>query len=71
MDMYEVESSNIGSIGYDPDNAILVINFKNGGATYEYYDVPQHVFDELLAAESKGRYANSNIYKAYRQQRVG
>lgn len=69
MEMQYVESSNLKAIGYDPDVAILVIEFNDGSA-YEYYDVPQYEFDGLASAESKGKYANANIYKRYRQQKI-
>lgn len=71
MEIINVDSSNLESIGYDPDSAVLTIKFKNGGSTYEYYDVPQYEYDALMAAESKGKYANQNIYKGYRQQKIG
>jgi KTSC domain len=69
MEMIQVDSSNLSSVGYDSNNAVLKIEFINGRA-YEYYDVPQYVYDELLAAESKGKYAAANIYKNYSQQRI-
>lgn len=69
MEMTTVDSSNILAIGYDPDSATLNIAFKGGGE-YEYYDVPQHEFDNFLAADSKGRYGHQNIYKKYRQQKI-
>lgn len=68
--MEPVTSSNIAAIGYNPDTAILTIEFKKGG-TYEYYDVPSHEHDSLMGAESKGGYANQNIYKKYRQNKIG
>ena len=68
--MFNVESSNIEAIGYDLETGTLMIRFKSG-AIYEYYDVPQFEFDALIASESKGKYANANIYKTYRQQKVG
>ena len=69
MEMIPVDSSNIKAIGYDPDQARLEIEFKSGTA-YEYFDVPQHIYDELLIAESKGKFASSNIYKVFGQQRI-
>lgn len=69
MDMIDVNSTNIAQIGYDPDASTLVIAFKDGSA-YEYYDVPQHEFDGLNGADSIGKYANANIYKTYRQQKI-
>lgn len=69
MEMISVESSHLEAIGYDPDNAILKIAFQDG-SEYEYYDVPQYEYDSFYGSESKGTYANQNIYRAYRQQRV-
>jgi len=69
MEMIQVESSHIEAIGYDVDEARLEIEFKNGDA-YEYYDVPQHIYDELMLADSQGKYAHRNIYKVYGQQRI-
>lgn len=69
MELIEVESSAIRAIGYNEDTAILEIEFLKGSA-YEYYDVPSYVNDELMAADSKGTYANENIYKSYTQSRI-
>lgn len=70
MEMINVDSSNVSAIGYDADNAILKIQFKNGNL-YEYYDVPQFEFDGLLNSDSKGNYGHQNIYNKYRQQKIG
>ncbi|MHC1719227.1 MAG: KTSC domain-containing protein [Clostridiaceae bacterium] len=69
MEMQYVESSNLAAVGYDPNSAILQIEFKDGSA-YEYYDVPQFEFDELMSSDSKGKYAHVNIYKRYSQQKI-
>lgn len=60
----EVTSSNLRSVGYDPDSKELEITFKNG-TTYKYWQVPQQEFDSLLAADSKGQYFNKNIKPVY------
>lgn len=70
MEKIYVESSNIQSVMYDPDNAILEVEFKQKGAVYQYFDVPQYEYDELMNAESKGKYINLHI-KKYRCQRIG
>lgn len=66
MKLNEVVSSNIKSIGYD--KGTLVIEYLSG-AQYEYYDVPQEVYDELVKAESKGRFVNQNIKGKYKFQK--
>lgn len=70
MERIYVESSRIQSIGYDLDNSILEIEFKNNGAIYQYYDVPLYEYEELMNAESKGKYLSTNL-KNYKYQRVG
>lgn len=70
MDRETVSSSNISTIGYDPASAVLEITFHKGGV-YIYYDVPQYEYDALMSADSKGSYASANIYKNYRQQKIG
>ncbi|MFA7029921.1 MAG: KTSC domain-containing protein [Candidatus Cloacimonadaceae bacterium] len=70
MEMIPVSSANHAAAGYDLDQSILRIEFKNGNI-YEYYDVPQYIFDEYLASDSKGKYAHQNIYPPnFTQQRI-
>ncbi len=69
MEMNNVESNNLRAIGYDDDEAKLEIEFLSGAA-YEYYDVPRHVYDELMSAGSKGSYAATTIYENYRRQKI-
>lgn len=68
MNRTEVQSSNIKSIGYE--NGILEIEFLNG-SVYQYFDVPQNIYDELMAATaSHGTYLSQNIKGRYRFARV-
>jgi hypothetical protein len=62
-------SSNILRIDYDEDNSLLEMQFKDG-SVYNYPNVPTYVIDEFEAAESKGKYANANIYKQFPGYRV-
>lgn len=62
MNLTPVTSSNLKAIGYDPGNQILQIAFKNGG-TYDYYNVPESVYNGLMAASSHGSYFDSHIKK--------
>lgn len=57
-------SSSIERIYYNDETGLLEIEFKNG-AIYNYPNVPSFIIDELEAADSKGSYANKNIYKQY------
>lgn len=69
MEMISVTSSNIEAIGYDVASETLQVIFKNG-STYQYFDVPERVFEELRDAGSVGAYLSSNIKGVFRFSRV-
>jgi KTSC domain len=60
-----VESTAIAGIGYSKRRHILEIEFVNG-AIYRYLDVPPAVHRELMSAESRARFYDSNIRRHYR-----
>jgi KTSC domain len=60
-----VQSTAIAKVGYSKRRHILEIEFVNG-AVYRYFDVPLSVYRELMSAESKARFYDSNIKKHYR-----
>ena len=70
MERYSVASSNISSIGYDAGTETLEIEFLNG-SIYQYYNVPQNMYDQLIQAGSKGRFLNTYIKNAYPYSRLG
>lgn len=59
------ESSNIARFGYDESSQILTVEFNNGGS-YNYYDVPMMVFEQMKAAPSKGQFLGQCIKGVYR-----
>lgn len=63
MKRQSVESSNLASVGYDAANEILEIAFNHGGV-YQYFDVPENIYEELMNASSHGQYFDRNIKKA-------
>ncbi len=69
MKRQTVESSNLASIGYDSENEILEIEFNHGGI-YQYFDVPHNVYEELMNAESHGKYFSANIRNNYEYQKL-
>lgn len=69
MERHAVSSSNISSIGYDQNNMILEVEFQNG-FTYQYFDVPQNIYEGLMRAISHGSYLNSVIKGNYRYTRI-
>ena len=63
-----VDSSLLSSIGYSIE-ATLELEFSNG-AIYRYFAVPQAIFPELIAAESKGASFNRHVRNRFRYQRL-
>ncbi len=64
-----VTSSNVVSVGYDPGNEVLEIEFRNSGI-YQYFTVPEEVFDGLFNAPSHGKYFWANIRDRYPYEKV-
>lgn len=69
MNMISVNSSNLVSVGYEPQSQTLRIQFNSG--LYDYYSVPKHIFDGLLSASSHGQYHARYIKNSYRFNKVG
>lgn len=69
-EMHYVDSSNIEAIGYDAAAQELHVRFLKSGATYAYYGVEEWVFQELMQADSKGRFLNANIKGRYNEGRL-
>lgn len=65
MNRTPVTSSNVVAVGYDTDTLTLEVEFKDG-AVYQYFDVPETVYRELLSASSIGQFMHSNIRNTYR-----
>lgn len=60
--MYKIASSNITALGYDENNKVLRVIFKNN-SSYIYTNVEPEVWQIIINSESKGRSLNENIVK--------
>ncbi|HQD26546.1 MULTISPECIES: KTSC domain-containing protein [Methanoculleus] len=69
MQRQAVESTNIKSVGYDPEDEVLEVEFHSGGV-YHYVGVPAEVYEGLLNARSKGRYFGDFIRLRYPYEKV-
>ena len=69
MQRTPVESTNVASIGYDHTTQTLEVEFQRGWV-YQYFDVPEPVYDALMAAPSKGEFLNASIKGSYRYARM-
>ncbi|MFE6169893.1 KTSC domain-containing protein [Viridibacillus arvi] len=68
MNMVSVTSSKLVNVGFDPSAMILRIEFKDG--VYEYFGVPERIYNELMETDSKGIYFKRYIKDRYRFVRV-
>ena len=64
-----VDSTLLASVAYDAGQSVLYLGFRDG-ASYLYFEVPESVHQELLAADSKGTYFNRHIRNCFRYERV-
>ena len=64
MHRQPVESSVLAEVGYDQRRRVLEVKLVSG-VLYQYLDVPAREFMALLAADSSGRYFNTNIKPNY------
>lgn len=69
MHRTSITSSNIRSIGYDPQSVTLEVEFISGDV-YQYFNVPEHLYRGLMSASSKGQFLTDYIKHSYRYQKV-
>lgn len=67
MEMLKVESSNVVAIGYKDND--LYVDYKGG--SYVYNKVPKKVYDDLVKAESKGKFMWAEVKGKYDYKRLG
>lgn len=64
-DLQPVSSSNITHIGYDPEEKILAVKFKDG-ALYHYHDCEKDAHEALISAKSIGSHFHTNVRGSYK-----
>jgi KTSC domain len=62
-----IHSSNIKSVGYG--NNVLQVEFASG-EVYEYENVSNGTYEELMAAKSKGSYLHNKIKGKHKFKKV-
>jgi hypothetical protein len=67
--MQDVESSLIAKIGYVAQTKTLSVQMNNSSDLYVYERVPQSVFDDFLAADSKGAFFVEKIKGKYSHEK--
>lgn len=69
MQRVPVDSSSILEVGYQSESSTMEILFKDG-RLYQYFDVPNDVYENLVTAPSVGRYFHLHVRGIYRYARV-
>ena len=70
MERRGVQSSNVGAIGFDQASQTLEVEFLNG-SVYQYYGVPDHLYEQIMQTPSKGSFLHTYIKNQYPYSRVG
>ncbi len=68
MKRVAVKSSNVVSVGYDPQSQVLEVEF-HGGSVYRYRGVPAEQHEKLMQATSVGGYLSAHIKGVYAFER--
>lgn len=58
---FEVESSCLSHIGYDPETETLYLTYRPSGHSYVYFDFSPADFEALMNAPSLGKHVNRFI----------
>jgi lysyl-tRNA synthetase class 2 len=61
----DFDSSAIARAAYEPTAATLDLWYR-GGDRYRYFEVPEAIYDDLLAAPSAGEFVNRQIKPYFR-----
>jgi hypothetical protein len=69
MSGVHVKSTNLRSVHYDADKKMLEVELYPG-QRYQYLDVPNQLYDELLQAESALHFFDQHIRLCFRHRRV-
>lgn len=70
MNRDDVDSSNLKSVGYDPDSRTLEVEFHHGGI-YQYFGVPAQVYESLMRSGSHGQFLAQRIKGVYGYSKLG
>jgi hypothetical protein len=70
MKRQHVQSSALQSVGYDPENKILELEFRDSGGVWQYFKLPAKVYNKFMHAPSLGNYFVTKIKGKYREMKV-
>ena len=64
-----ISSSDISSIGFEPQSQTLEIEFKSGGI-FQYFEVSENIYNTLVNSISIGKYFNQYIKGQYNYKKL-
>ena len=67
VEMNEVKSSNISSIGWNKN--ILRVEFNKGGV-WDYSGVSKEIYEDFLNSESKGKFFLQKIRNKFKAKKI-
>jgi hypothetical protein len=70
MKRHHVQSSALQSVGYDPEEKILELEFRDSGGVWQYFKLPAAVYNRFIHASSLGHYFVTKIKGKYREMKV-
>lgn len=65
----DLKSTSLNAATYQDQSALLDLEFRSG-AIYRYVGVPAQTYQELLLAESQGRYFNQHIRNRFTYTKI-
>lgn len=65
-----VNSSMILSMGYDTQSGTMEVEFRSSGQVWQYFDVPEIIYNEVRTASSIGKAFISSIKNDFRASRI-
>ena len=57
------------SIGYDPEETVLEVEFKNG-TIYQYFEVPEPIFLAVMASATPETHLDQHVKNVYRNLKI-
>ena len=70
MERQTIDSSLASSVGYEPLTSTLEIEFKSNGSVWQYFDVPESEYNEMMNG-SIGKFFHARIKGHYSESQVG
>jgi len=65
----ELDSKHIEAVHYESETRTLQIRFRKGGV-YSYSDVPEHVYQGLIEADSASDFFRTNVKGVFDFERL-